>query len=130
MTYEKRVFQVAVVIGALVPIFGGGSGVLLGGTMSGGNALDVLTDSHFRYLSGLLLGIGLAFWSTVPGIEKKSRRFQVLTFIVFVGGLARLYAVTARGWPPAAMQFALVMELIVTPLLCLWQWRVARTNAA
>ena len=30
-------------------------------------ATNVSADSHFRYLSGLLLAIGLAYWSMIPG---------------------------------------------------------------
>ncbi len=43
-------------------------------------------DSHFRYLSGLLLAIGIGFASTVPRIEAQGGRFWLLTGIVMVGG--------------------------------------------
>jgi Domain of unknown function (DUF4345) len=45
---------------------------------------------------------------------------------VFLGGLGRLYALFAVGVPDRAMLFGLTMELIVTPLLALWQTAVAR----
>jgi hypothetical protein len=48
-----------------------------------------------------------------------------LTAIVFVGGLARLGGVIAVGEPSAPMLFGLAMELVVTPLVCLWQSRIA-----
>jgi molybdopterin biosynthesis enzyme len=44
---------------------------------------------------------------------------------VVLGGLARLLALPSQGWPGSAMSAALAMELVVTPLLCLWQDRVA-----
>ena len=69
----------------------------------------------------MLLGIGLAFWGTIPGIERKGPVFRLLTAIVFIGGLARLYGVYTLGLPGAPMLFGLAMELVVTPLLCLWK---------
>jgi hypothetical protein len=78
-----------------------------------------------RYLSGLLLGIGLVFWWQIPRIERAGPLFRVLTLIVFIGGLSRLLGVVIHGLPPGPMLFGLGMELVVTPLLCLWQSRVA-----
>ena len=89
---------------------------------------DAGADSHFRYLSGLLLGIGLAFWSCIPRLPHHAARFQLLTFLVLIGGLARLLGLALHGWPGTPMAAALVMELAVTPLLCLWQRRIARLH--
>ena len=125
-TLEKRALQLAVGVACLVPILAGGAGMLQGpGTLYQGMiGLDL--DSHFRYLSGLLLGIGLGFVSTIPRIETHSQRFTLLAGIVVVGGLGRLLALIATGAPSTAMKLALVMELVVTPALALWQRRVAR----
>ena len=135
---ERRALQIAVAVLALVPIVGGLSGALMGQVpfvamdpmlQADARGFNVSLDSHFRYLSGLLLGIGLVAWSTIPAIERHGTRFRLITAIVFVGGLARLYGVVVMGWPGPPMVFGLVMELVVTPLLCLWQWRVARAVA-
>lgn len=108
-----------------MPVLAGGAGVLLGPLLVAGLPGDAAADSHFRYLSGLLLGIGLGFWSTIPALPRQTPRFRVLTAVVVLGGLARLLALPVQGWPGAPMGAALVMELGVTPLLCLWQGRVA-----
>lgn len=79
-------------------------------------------DSHFRYLSGLLLGIGLGYWTTIPAIENKGGRFRMLTMIVFIGGLGRLWSLLAIGIPDKPMLFGLTMELVVTPLFAFWQY--------
>jgi hypothetical protein len=71
------------------------------------------------------MGIGILFWSCVPAIEAKSRLFRFLTLVVALGGLARLLGLYLTGLPSAVMLGALIMELVVTPLLCLWQMRVA-----
>ncbi len=125
MLNNKKLLQIAVAIGGLVPVGAGLSGVVLGPMMVGGASVPL--DSHFRYLSGLLLGIGFGFWSTIPHIEKHRARFLLLTAIVFIGGLGRLYSLIAIGTPDHAMLFGLVMELAVTPLLALWQYRISRT---
>lgn len=122
---ERRLLQVSVALGCLVPIVGGGIGVLYGVAMVGVGAVPTFADSHFRYLSGLLLAIGLGFLSTVPNIEVRSGRFRLLAAIVVVGGLGRLLSLLPGGAPGASTVFALAMELVVTPALALWQWRVS-----
>ncbi len=123
---EKRGLQVAVGTASLVPILAGGWAVWRGATMLGGGNTDL--DSHFRYLSGLLLGIGLTFVSTIPRIETRASTIRLLTFIVVAGGLARAVGFF-HAVPSQAMIGALVMELAVTPLLCLWQTRLAHRFA-
>ena len=112
-------------LAGLVPVGAGLAGVLLGPAMLDGLARPDALDSHVRYLSGLLLGIGLIFWSLIPRIEDHGKEFRLLTLVVVVGGLGRLYGMIAVGLPPFSMRLALVMELVVTPLLCLWQWRLS-----
>jgi hypothetical protein len=84
-------------------------------------------DSHYRYLSGLLFAIGLAFASCIPGVERKTGRFRLLAMLVFIGGLGRLFGLVSSGAPGAGHVFGLGMELVAVPLLVLWQARVART---
>ena len=122
---ERRLLQRVVAVGALIPIAAGLYGVLFGAVLTGDRGLSLSGDSHFRYLSGLLLGLGLLFWSTVPGIEDKAGRFRILTLVVFAGGLGRLIGLVLTGVPSLPMLGGLAMELVVTPLLCLWQARVA-----
>jgi hypothetical protein len=126
---ERRALQIAVVVGSLVPICAGLAGVRYGPAMLGLPVVDASLDSHYRYLSGLLFGIGLAFLGTVPRIEAHSARIRFLTLLVGIGGLARAAGIFLFGIPSTAMLAGLAMELVVTPLLCLWQARVARIAA-
>ena len=123
---ERRALQCAVALACTVPLAMGGLSVLHGVTILKGASPAADLDSHFRYLSGLLLGIGLFYASGVPGIERRRGRFLLRGGIVFVGGLGRLWSLVTVGTPSAIMLFALAMELVVTPLLTLWQLRVAR----
>lgn len=128
MNIEKRGLQAVVAVGGLVPVLAGGAGVLMATGMIPHAVGEPSLDSHYRYLSGLLLAIGLGFWSCVPHIERRSERMRLLTAIVVAGGLARAYGLV-DGTPGMSMRLALVMELMVTPLICLWQARVARRAA-
>lgn len=122
---ERRILQRVIAVGALVPVSAGLYGVLFGAGLTG-DRLGINGDSHYRYLSGLLFGIGILFWSTIPAIEDKAGRFQLLTLVVVAGGLGRLTGLLVTGLPSLSMLGAILMELLVTPAMCLWQLRVAR----
>ena len=123
---ERHLLQVAVALGGFVPVGAGLAGALLGDAMTGDAHRAVDLDSHLRSLSGLLAGIGLAFWEMIPHVEQHGRRMRLLTAVVILGGLMRLAGVLAVALPGAPMLFGLAMELVAAPLICLWQARVAR----
>jgi len=129
---ERRMLQVAITIACIVPIATGADGVLRGAALLRGMPRPVPpdVDSHFRYLSGVFLIVGLAFASCVAGIESKGARFRLLGAMVLTGGAARLASVLIAGWPSWPHRFGLAMELGVVPLLMLWQARVARQSAS
>lgn len=127
--HEKTLIKIVYAALACVPVFGGVMGILNGpgmGSAAHAGLYDPFLESHYRYLSGLLLGIGLAFWSCVPKIEYRRERIRLLTFIVVIGGAARLASAVAFGQHfDGMMTFTLFMELAATPLMCVWQRRVA-----
>jgi hypothetical protein len=126
---ERHALQAVVTAASLVPIAAGASGMLMGPIMLGDRTIGSADlDGHFRYLSGLLLGIGLGYLSAVPGIERHRARFILLGGFVFLGGSGRLLSILSQGAPSPIMIGALVMELLVTPFLTLWQLRVARRS--
>ena len=127
---ERRLLQVATALACLVPLSTGLTSVLGSASVLRGveAPLPIDLDSHFRYLSGLLLGIGLTFLALIPRIEKNGPVFRALGFIVLVGGFARLLSLLEEGIPGRGHQFGLVMELVVVPLLVLWQARIARRS--
>lgn len=124
---DRRPLQAVVALLALVPITAGAAGVTLGPALvRGGSASDL--DSHFRYLSGLLLAIGLAFVATVPAIERRTTLFRTLAAIVTVGGAGRLLSLLDAGAPSPPHLAALVLELAVVPALAAWQGSLARRS--
>lgn len=126
---ERRLLQGAAAFACLVPFSMGIASVFEGPSVLRGVAgASADLDSHFRYLSGLLLGIGIGFASCIPRIERRGARFRLLGAIVVLGGIGRLLSLLEVGLPGAGHLFGLVMELVVVPLLMLWQARVARRS--
>lgn len=119
LSASHRLLQLCVAIGAIVPVSAGIWGALAGLGPTGGEF-----TSHQRYLSGLLLMIGIVFWSTIPRIERRTVVFRLLTLLVFGGGLCRLLGVALGDPLNGPVVGALIMELAVTPLLCLWQGKI------
>lgn len=127
---ERRLLQATVALASLVPLSMGGLSVLRSADVLKGvdPPFPIDLDSHYRYLSGLLLGIGLVFVFTIPRIERHRTTFLTLGAVILVGGLSRLWSLIEAGVPSAGHRFGLIMELIAVPLIVLWQGRVARRH--
>ena len=127
---ERRALQIAVAIAGLVPVTAGAYGAWRPEFLGLYGAPSALT--HAAYLNGLLLGIGVGFWSTVPQIERHRERFTLLAFIVVLGGLGSmsgtLVAALTLGiaenltatfygpsWSPAVAFGILLLTLAVRP---------------
>jgi hypothetical protein len=124
---ERRLLQAAIAAACLVPLVMGAISIARGPeVIRGVIAPEPDLDSHFRYLSGLLFGIGLSLAACIPRIEANGAVFRLLGLIVILGGLARLVSLLVAGTPGAGHLFGLAMELTVVPLLLVWQARVAR----
>ncbi|QLC22958.1 DUF4345 domain-containing protein [Parasphingopyxis sp. CP4] len=125
---EKRALQITAGLACLVPLSMGVASVIIGPSILSGidDPPPRDLDSHFRYLSGIFLMVGIAFATCVPGIERKTARFRLLGAMIVLGGLARAVSVMEYGLPSDGHRFGLVMELGVVPLLMIWQSRVAR----
>ena len=121
---ERKLLQIAFAIAGLVLVAFGLAGVFFGATfvdLSG----NVVMDSYIRFLKGMLLAIGLIYWSSFPDIERNGERISLVTFILVLGAVPRLMAVIGHGVPTIGIIISLVGELIVAPLLWGWQRRVA-----
>jgi len=124
---SKRLLQAAVAVLALIPTLTGAAGILTGPAFLTGEApAAVNLDSHLRFLSGTFFAVGLAFYATIPSIERKGTLFRLAAALVFTGGLARLISLLAVGMPTGSHLAGLVMELAVVPALVVWQGQVAR----
>jgi hypothetical protein len=122
----KRALQIVVAVLAATPVMVG-----IEGFVSGPKFLHVIRpwpvdlDSHFRFLSGFLLAIGIAWYSCIHRIETKTERFRVLAACTFTGGLARLVSLILVGAPSLGHIAGLCIELLAVPALVWWQGYVA-----
>jgi hypothetical protein len=127
---SKRGLQTVTLRLAAIPTAAGAAGCVLGpGLLSLREPWPADLDSHFRFLSGVFLVVGLGFYSCLPDIERKTGRFRLLAGMVWVGGLARLCSLLVAGAPALPHLAGLGMELLVVPALVLWQAEVARHYA-
>ena len=113
----------AIRISAIVPILAGAGGAVLGTAFLGEAALPA-TTSHMRYLSGLLLALGLAAWWCAADLARRRGVFGLLCGAVVLGGLARLGGLAVDPAPAWPHLLALAMELGVVPAL--W-WAASQT---
>jgi hypothetical protein len=122
---ERKLLQIAFALAGLTLVGFGFAGVVFGAAfmdLSG----DAVMDSYIRFLKGMLLAIGLVYWSSIPDIERHGERISLVTFILVLGAVPRLMAVIGHGVPTIGILVGLVGELIFAPLLWFWQRHVAR----
>jgi hypothetical protein len=122
---ERKLLQIAVAVAGLAGVSLGLAGVLFG-TMYADLSSDVMLDSYIRFLKGVLLAIGLIYWSCVSQIERRGDRIALVTFILVFGTLSRLLSVIGHGVPTVGILGNLIAGLIFVPLLWLWHRHVAR----
>lgn len=126
----KAALQMVVAVLAATPVLVGVEGILHGPEflhVAGPWPVDL--DSHFRFLSGFFLAVGIAWYSCIPSIETKTERFRLLAACTFAGGLARLLSLLTTGEPSAGHMAGLCVELLAVPALVWWQRCVANKPA-
>ena len=121
---ERKLLQIAVAVAGLAGVMLGVAGVLFG-TMHADLSADVVLDSYVRFGKGVLLAIGLIYWSCLPQIERRGDRITLVTFILVLGTVSRLVSVIGHGVPTLGIVLNLVAGLILVPLLWGWQRHVA-----
>jgi hypothetical protein len=128
---ERRVLQCVVGVLAAIPVLAGAEGVISGPEfLHVGEPWPADLDSHFRFLSGIFLAMGIAWYSCIPAIETHSARFRLLATLTVAGGLARFFSLILGAVPSAGHLGGLGIELVAVPLLVLWQARIARPQHA
>ena len=126
----KRPLQIVVGVLAATPVGVGLAGIVLGPAFLGLKASwPADLDSHFRFLSGVFLAVGISWYSCIPDIGARTGRFRLLAAMTFAGGLARLLSLSMAGAPSVGHLAGLCVELVVVPLLVVWQARVARAGS-
>jgi hypothetical protein len=120
----RRLLQIVVAVAGLLGVILGLTGVLFG-TMHADLSGDVVLDSYVRFGKGVLLAIGLIYWSSIPQIERHGDRIALITVILVVGSLSRLVSLADHGVPTLGILGNLIAGLVFVPLVWLWQRHVA-----
>jgi len=127
LSAERRLLQGVIAATCTVSLSASITSILQGpGWLMANDQVATDLDSHFRYMSGLLLAIAIGFLSCMRGIEQKGPRMRMLALIVVVGGLARAYSATVVGMPSWGHVGGLAIELAIVPAVTVWHWSFAR----
>jgi hypothetical protein len=126
LSLSRRALQAVVALASLVPLSVATISLVRGPAWLGQATIATDLDSHFRYLSGIFLVLGIGFVSCIPAIERKGPRLRLLGAMVIAGGLGRLWSLVATGVPSAGHLVGLGIELGLVPAVLVWQSTVAR----
>ena len=125
-------FRIVVGLLSIIPligvVIGYGPGVAF--LMPEGSDFPARLDNQFRYLSGVYLGVtGAALWAMINP-AKHLAPIRIACLGVFAGGIGRVVSMVHMG-PPDDMNMivGVGIELVLVPLMLLWQTRIA-ANAA
>jgi hypothetical protein len=121
---ERILLQIAVAFAGLIGVILGLTDVLFG-TMHADLSGDVVLDSYVRFGKGVMLAIGLIYWSSILQIERHGDRIALITVILVVGSLSRLLSLAGHGVPTLDIISNLIAGLVLVPLVWLWQRHVA-----
>lgn len=127
---EKRVMQGVMCVVLLLPASAVIPSLVSGpGFLGHPPVIPTDLDSHFRYVSGIFLGVLVLIAACIPRIERQGPLFRMLGGVIVLGGLSRLVSLLLVGVPSIGHQIGLAVELGLMPLLMLWQARLARRFA-
>lgn len=121
---QRKLLQIAVAIAGLIGVSFGLAGVVFA-TAFTDIFDDGTVDSSVRFYKGMLLAIGVVYWSCIPEIERRGERISLVTFILVCGAASRLMAVIGHGVANVGILLSLMTGLILVPLLWLWQRHIA-----
>jgi Domain of unknown function (DUF4345) len=122
----KRGLQVTIAILSLAPLSIGMLGIVLGTSRwLPANMITPDFDSHYRYIAGYFVSLGLLGLWMIPRIERHTGLFLVICASVFMGAIGRVASILQVGLPGPMAIFLTIFELCF-PLLLLWQAKVSR----
>jgi hypothetical protein len=118
---QRLALQIVIGLIAIVPIFVGVNGIVRGPDMLvKAYNYPIQVDSHFRFLSGLPVAMGIFLLRSLPIIDRDGSDSRRVSLLVFIGGLGRLWGLITVGLEASAI-VATLFELFVPPFVCLWQ---------
>lgn len=83
-----------------------------------------IRDSHVRFIGGLYVGLGLVILTSAVWLQTLRVTLLAITFMFFVGGLARFSAGMPEVLFGPRVIGGLALELLAMPVLFYWVWNV------
>jgi hypothetical protein len=117
----RRGLQLTLAVLSMIPISVGIMGIVLGTSRwLPANVITPEFDSHYRYIAGYYVSLGMLGLWIIPRIEKHRSLFRIICASVFMGGIGRVAAILQVGLPGSMAIFFTAFELCF-PLLLFWQ---------
>jgi hypothetical protein len=124
---ERRLLRGLMVLVGVVPILAGAFAVATGTDgVLGDDGASTNVDSEFRYFASFYVAFGAAALYLAPRVERETKAVRALALVLFAGGVARGIGWASTDRPDDQLLVLLCLELLIPPLLVVWQRRVAR----
>jgi hypothetical protein len=124
----KRGLQLTLAVLSMIPILVGVTGIVLGTSRwLPANMIAPEFDSHYRYIAGYYISLGMLGLWIIPSIEKHRSLFRIVCASVFMGGIGRVVSISQVGLPGSMALFFTAFELCF-PLLLFWQAKLSRLH--
>jgi Domain of unknown function (DUF4345) len=121
----KRGLQLTLAVLSMIPIAVGIMGIALGTSRwLPANIITPEFDSHYRYIAGYYVSLGMLGLWIIPRIEKHRSLFRIICASVFIGGIGRVVSILQVGVPGSMALFFTAFELCF-PLLLFWQAKLS-----
>jgi Domain of unknown function (DUF4345) len=122
----KRGLQVTLAILSLIPILIALLGITQGiSRWLPNTSITPDFDSHYRYITGYYLSLGMIGLWMIPKIEHHTSLFRIVCASVFIGGVGRVVSIVQVGMPSLPALLFTGLELCF-PLLILWQAQLSK----
>lgn len=96
---------------------------VLGAKLSNEILADPSINSQNRFYGTSYMIYGILLWVCAREMDRYDLIFKMLLAMTFVGGLTRILSAALHGWPAPTIIGLAVSELVLPPLILLWQRR-------
>ena len=125
----RRSLRLTILVLAAIAVTTGTISALFGtDVIAGGDATSKSVESELRFYAVWYLGAGVFLASLAPRIEQRGAALRGVCLVLFLGGIGRVLAIAGSGWPHPLYVGLMALELLLPPVLVLWQARVARAS--
>jgi hypothetical protein len=125
-----RSLRAVLTVGGAIVVATGIFGLATGaGGIPGDNVASASVESELRFLYVFWIAYGLALIRVAPRAVTETWAVRALALILFVAGVGRAVAWLDVGRPDGLFIALMAVELVVPPLLVVWQARLAAASS-